>query len=334
MLKSLVANFGATVVFCTATQPMLNPEWMSELNPREIIPEPQKLFDELNRVEVTHLGEVSDDALISKLGREKRVLIIVNTRAHALKLYERLNSGDGVFHLSALMCPEHRTQTLETIKTRLENKERCIVVSTSLIEAGVDIDFPVVCRAEAGLESIAQSAGRCNREDKLLQLGKFYIFKPQEVSTPRYLQENTQFGREILSLYPNNFLKPEAIKKYFEMRYSDEKRLDKLRILSDWRDGGNNLEFNFRTIGENFRLIDEDTQSVIIPFDAKAIELLQAPLHNLRELQRYTVSVYNDAIEKSSGLRPRLEQIADGVWKLKTLEVYNKDTGLILEPAL
>jgi CRISPR-associated helicase Cas3/CRISPR-associated endonuclease Cas3-HD len=341
VLKSLVASFGATVVFCTATQPRLAPSWMNGLDAREIIPEPQRLFDELRRVEITRLGAVSDEALTERLKRGTSALIIVNARAHALELYSLLKQSRGedgkVCHLSALMCPEHRTRTLKAIKEHLTNKQPCVVVSTNLVEAGVDIDFPVVYRAEAGLESIAQSAGRCNREGGPT-LGRFYIFKPQDTRTPRYLSENIGFGRQVLDLFPDDPLSPPAIERYFEFRYHDEKRLDKLKILDDWRDGADDWKFNFKTIGDSFRLIDGDTQSIIIPYDAKAVELLQAerPERNLRQFQRYMVSVYTDNFWQNAGLRSRLEPIAEGVWRLreKTAETYSDETGLVSDPGL
>jgi CRISPR-associated helicase Cas3/CRISPR-associated endonuclease Cas3-HD len=337
-LKSLVANFGATVMLCTATQPRLAPSWMKGLDVREIIPEPQRLFDELRRVEITHIGAVSDDALTARIASGTSALIIVNTRTHARGLYNLLKTSrgeDGTYHLSALMCPEHRTRTLKAIKKRLENKEPCVVVSTNLVEAGVDIDFPVVYRAEAGLESVAQSAGRCNREGSPT-IGSFYIFKPQDARTPRYLSENTGFGQQALAMFPDDPLSPSAVERYFEMRYHDEKRLDQFEILNDWRDGVKKFEFNFKTIGDNFRLIDRDTQSVIIPYDAKAIELLQNPEHHLRRLQRYTVSVYTDNFRENAGLRSRLNNIADGVWMLreKKTETYSDETGLVSDPGL
>ncbi|GHU99460.1 hypothetical protein FACS1894211_04890 [Clostridia bacterium] len=205
----MVADFGATVVFCTATQPYLKPEWLTGLQPVEIVPEPQKLFDALKRVEINREGALSDAALAERLRNKSRALVIVNTRAHALSLYGRVKEGvpeDAVFHLSALMCPKHRSEIIEIIRVRLKDKKPCIVVSTQLIEAGVDIDFPVVYRAEAGLESIAQSAGRCNREGAPTP-GRFYIFTPEDARIPPYLEENANFGREVLKYTSQEMLR-------------------------------------------------------------------------------------------------------------------------------
>jgi len=116
------------------------------------------------RVAVEQLGELGDEVLAARLLAHEQALCILNARAHARELYERLEGEDGCFHLSALMCPRHRSERLDVIRQALTRGQRCVVVSTSLVEAGVDVDFPVVYRAEAGLDQLAQAAGRCNRE--------------------------------------------------------------------------------------------------------------------------------------------------------------------------
>jgi len=341
MLKSLVADFGATVVFCTATQPYLKPEWMRDLNPIEIISDTASLFDKLRRVSIEHIGKLSDEELEDRLSEEKQALIIVNTRAHAFKLYKRLSARfDGVYHLSALMCPKHRTEKLKEINNRLaaiksnpESEERCIVVSTQLLEAGVDIDFPCVYRAEAGLESIAQSAGRCNRNGKLPsgQSGRVYIFTPEEEKLPTWLQENTQFGREVLALYTEDPLSPSAVEHYFKLRYHYDSNLDNSGIVKRWIEGCRDISFPFRTIGGNFRMIEEDAVSVIIPYDDKARELLKDSLPNIRKLQRYTISVYRPETI------PYLKEIANKIYVLNVSDLqfeksYSEDTGLNICP--
>jgi CRISPR-associated endonuclease/helicase Cas3 len=175
-LDELARNYGASIVLCTATQPALletddeDESFKGGLrNVREIAPEPKRLYQTFKRVRVAQLGGLNDDALAARLRDHEQALCIVNTRAHARELYERIKGEDGCYHLSALMCPKHRSARLDTIRAALQAEQRCIVVSTSLVEAGVDVDFPVVYRAEAGLDSIAQAAGRCNREGRLSQ---------------------------------------------------------------------------------------------------------------------------------------------------------------------
>ncbi len=183
-LDELARNYGTSVVLCTATQPALI-ETDDEAtsfeggfrNVREIAPEPKRLYQTFKRVTVEQLGDLDDAALATRLRTHERVLCIVNTRAHARELYERIKGEDGCYHLSALMCPKHRSARLDTIRGALKARQRCIVVSTSLVEAGVDVDFPVVYRAEAGIDSIAQAAGRCNREGRL-ERGEVFVFRP------------------------------------------------------------------------------------------------------------------------------------------------------------
>jgi CRISPR-associated helicase Cas3/CRISPR-associated endonuclease Cas3-HD len=311
VLSCLVRFFGCTVLFCTATQPAVDP-FMGNIKTKEIIGNTDELFNALRRVEITNIGTKSDEEICGKLRSEHQALIVVNTRRHASALYEKLAKEDEVFHLSALMCPAHRKIVLETVKRKLANGERCILISTNLIEAGVDIDFPIVYRAAAGLESIAQSAGRCNREGKLENLGKFFLFTPEKTEEiPDYMKRNVQFGKETLNVFGDDPLSPEAIKKYFTLRFSDKKSLDSEQILTGIFEGGKKAEFEFSTIAKKYKLIKDDTYSVIIPFDDYAEKLLEEPLKHLRELQLYTVSVY----EKDLPNLP-ITNIIDKIYKL------------------
>jgi CRISPR-associated endonuclease/helicase Cas3 len=183
-LRELVRNYGCTIVLCTATQPALEKRANFPIGidqPRPIIPHGhrEELFKGLKRVEVEQAGTLSDDQLVDRLASEDQVLCIVNTRPHAAELFtslcERLGETNTVerqglevpavgscLHLSANMCPRHRSAVLRLIRRRLETGRPCRVISTQLVEAGVDVDFPVVYRATAGLDAIAQAAGRCN----------------------------------------------------------------------------------------------------------------------------------------------------------------------------
>ena len=134
---------------------------------QEIVPDPRRFYARLKRVEVEHLGQLSDASLAEHIAENEQVLCIVNTRRHARTLFEAIGDGRaGHFHLSALMCPQHRTEVPARIRMQLAAGRTCRVISTQLIEAGVDIDFPLVYRTLAGMDSIAQAAGRCNRNGK------------------------------------------------------------------------------------------------------------------------------------------------------------------------
>jgi CRISPR-associated helicase Cas3 len=333
-LKSLVKDFGASVVFCTATQPYMKPVWMSDLAPTEIVSDKTRLFDALKRVKIKNLGKLSDESLALRLSDERQALVIVNTRAHARSLFKHLKTQrNDVYHLSKLMCQRHIGKVFDEIKEKLADGQPCIVISTPLIEAGVDIDFPCVYRAAAGLENIAQSAGRCNREGRLPfgTLGLFYIFTPEDVKLPPWLSENEGFAREVMAVY-EDILCPEAIEYYFSLRFHDERRLDRDNILRNLTDGYKDLFFPFRSIGETFRMIDDGSYSVIIPYDDIAKELLKDPLANIRKLQGYTVSVFS-----LDGLAHQVEKVADNIYRLNVSNAqfnltYTGETGLEVNP--
>ncbi|WP_369798708.1 CRISPR-associated helicase Cas3' [Achromobacter sp. DMS1] len=165
-IDELARNYRASVVLCTATQPALAaPAFEGGLTEvRELAPDPGRLFRKLERVRVRHLGMLDDEALAGHMRAREQVLCIVNNRRHARAVYQAMADLPGACHLTTLMCARHRSAVLDEVRARLKKGQPCRLVSTSLIEAGVDVDFPTVLRAEAGLDSIAQAAGRCNRE--------------------------------------------------------------------------------------------------------------------------------------------------------------------------
>ena len=185
-LSELVVNYGSTVVICTATQPNLNGLLDESVRPVEIMHSPQELYEVFRRVHVTELGDMADADLSARLNAHKQVLCIVNTRKHAQNLYEQLTESENCYHLSARMCPVHRRKKLKEIKDLLRNGAECRVISTQLIEAGVDIDFPAVYRAMAGIDSVCQASGRCNREGKLDFMEKYMFFDPLKTMAKRH----------------------------------------------------------------------------------------------------------------------------------------------------
>jgi CRISPR-associated endonuclease/helicase Cas3 len=217
------------------------------------------------------------------------------------------------------MCPAHRRHVLDEIKDRLKLKRTCRVVSTQLVEAGVDIDFPVVFRALAGVDSIAQAAGRCNREGKLDGPGKVYVFRLQGGEPPGLIKQGAQVAERVLERYGPNILSPEAVEAYFrELFWIKGEGLDSLRIGDRLNRGlQNRCDIPFRTIGEEFRLIKKDSSSVIIPWDKKGRELVErlrrdeADYDLLRSLQSYTVQIYQREFERltTAGIKEILYQI-------------------------
>ena len=305
-IKELAQNYRCSVVMCTATQPAVQAAdgfYRGFENVREIAPEPEALFAQLRRTTVQHIGQQSDADLLAKLGEYPQMLVIVNNRRQARSLYDAVAklALDGVFHLSTLMCAAHRSQTLDNIRTHLRSGAPCRVIATSLIEAGVDVDFPLVMRAEAGLDSVAQAAGRCNREGKqAAENSHVWIFAPEDGwKNPPELAFQAGVMRVITRHHADDLLSTAAITAYFRELYALKGReLDKENILQKHSKAAKSLDFPFQTIADKFRMIKSPMLPLIIPFDSKAEKLIDALRHAdhiggiLRELQPYTVQIY------------------------------------------
>jgi CRISPR-associated endonuclease/helicase Cas3 len=178
-LGQLVSSYGCTVVLCTATQPnysVLNTPLINEA--REIVADPQKHFEKLKRVVYEPIEEeLAHDEVAAKVDGYEQVLCVLNTRPDGLEVLEHCRKGEDLFHLSTLLCPDHRKNVLAEIRERLKKKLPVRLVSTQVVEAGVDLDFPTVMRVVGPLDSIIQVAGRCNREGRMTDLGRCYVFK-------------------------------------------------------------------------------------------------------------------------------------------------------------
>ncbi|MBN2499231.1 MAG: CRISPR-associated helicase Cas3' [Anaerolineales bacterium] len=339
----LVTNYGASSVFCTATQPNLERFLPEGTEITELAPNPQELFDFYKRVEVRHLKDkLTDAALIARLREHEQVLCIVNTRKHASGLFQKLESQDA-FHLSTLMCPAHRRQKLAEIRERLETGQLCRVVSTSVMEAGIDVDFPVGYRALTGLDSINQAAGRVNRNMKR-SMGEMFIFEPDTDlvrRTPRYVAQGVEVTRSVLRKYDRSPISIPAIHAYFEQLYAlkDPHDFDFQKVLDKFYiDRKSQPIFKFATVAENFRVIEDITKTLIIPFGKEAkrlveeLKITQYPLYTLRKLQPYTVSIYEwefDALS-SKGV---VEMAADAYAVLSNMEDYYDPNRGLLVPA-
>ncbi len=350
-IKELAQNYRCSVVLCTATQPAVQAAdgfYRGFENMREIAPEPEALFAQLRRTTVRHIGRQTDADLLAKLGEHPQILIIVNNRRQARSLYDAAAEQglDGVFHLSTLMCAAHRRQTLESIRARLKNGESCRVIATSLIEAGVDVDFPLVMRAEAGLDSVAQAAGRCNREGKqAAENSPVWVFAPEEGwKNPPELAFQAEVMRVIARHHADDLLSTAAITAYFRELYTLKGRdLDEKGILQEHSKVRTSLDFPFQTIADKFRMIKSPMLPLLIPFNSKAEKLIEALRHAdhigglLRELQPYTVQVYETdlaALYKERLIEPLNEQIfGKQFYALSgTLNVYD-EAGLRMKDA-
>lgn len=336
-IKELVINYGVSTVFCTATQPVLN-RFFEGIDFRELAPNPQELFEFYKHVEFENLGEKSDDQLIKKLSANSQVLCIVNTRRHAKGLFDMLK-GEGNYHLSTLMCPAHRKTVLEVVKKRLSSGQICRVISTQVMEAGIDVDFPTGYRAAAGLDSIFQAAGRVNREMKRGN-STLYIFDPVTTfikKTPKYVDQGASLTRMIMKKYAGHPIDLMAIEEYFNSLYSIQGK-NAFDIKGILRCFENDLEFDFKTAAENFKLIENDTVSVIIPFNKHAEKLLNQaenhpyPFSLARALQIYTVNIYPNEFESlcNTGAIIKINDTFHSINVESLCDWYNPNTGLVL----
>ncbi|NCU27248.1 hypothetical protein EOM86_11095 [Candidatus Nomurabacteria bacterium] len=271
----------------------------------------------------------------SLLLQEKQALCIVNTKKHASDLYSLLQniSPDSCYHLSTNMYPAHRRKVIATIKGRLFMGLPCHVVSTQLIEAGVDIDFPVVFRSLAGVDSIIQAAGRCNREGKQA-VGTVYVFQPKDAyNLPKYLRQTAQ----LATRYTSDFLSKENSDAYFrELFFNKKADLDEHHIIDKCMDAlsSSNPSYPFRDISEDFKLISDDGCAVVIPLDDECKKLLSS-LDEMRlgEVQRkitpYCVNVRKYILEKldADGM---LEFRSDSFVVLSDVKKYDENLGLIV----
>ena len=343
-IKELAQNYRCSVVMCTATQPAVQAEngfYRGFENVREIAPKPTALFDKLRRTTVQHIGTQTDADLLAKLTEHPQMLVIVNNRRHARSLYDQAKHLDGTFHLTTLMCAKHRSQKLDEIRGRLKSGEPCRVIATSLIEAGVDVDFPLVMRAEAGLDSVAQAAGRCNREGKRPSENSFvWIFAPEEQwKAPPELATQAAVMRLTADSFSDDLLSTQAVAAYFAELYQLKgSELDNKKILKMHNDTGQSLDFPFQTIADKFRMIESHMQPLIIPFDVEAENLISSLHHAdhigglLRKLQPYTVQIPEQvlaALYKAGRIEPINEKnFGKQFYTLIGLDLYDEVAGL------
>lgn len=333
VIKELSLNYGVTAVLCTATQPAIksSDQFKSGLvNVREIIQDVPHLFEELKRTEEIYVGKLSEQNVAAKLLENEQVLCIVNSRQQALNIFQGLPVSSENFHLSALMHPVHRTQKLDEIRVRLDNGQACRVVSTQLIEAGVDVDFPCVYRAVAGIDSIAQAAGRCNRNGRSNVPLKVYVFDFPEGVGCSYFRLAAQSAEKLFSKFSGKLTDPQCIQAYFADYYwKNSQRLDEAGIVEGCRSAqGGDIQFKDLAC---FQMIESATVPIIVALVKSAVELvdsLQFAEHKggiLRKLQQFTVQVYPYQFDDLKGW---CENPMDGVWVLRSDELYSNVTGL------
>lgn len=332
-IAELVRAYNATAVLCTATQPAIDEmllEYSKKESVVELCPDVDGMFEKFRRTSFEKEGRLTTDELVSRLESQQQVLCIVNTRKFAQEVYEALPS-EGRFHLSTLMCPVHRKQKLDEIRERLKSGKTCRVVSTSLIEAGVDVDFPRVFREMAGLDSILQAAGRCNREGKRSAESSIVTVFESENKVNKLIAVNRDAAEETVRDWtqPNT---TSTIERYFKAYRDFLRNDDKSGVITASEKGISGCGLPFEWIAKEFKLIDQNTFAVYIPI-GEGKELVS----RLREGERsrglyrragmYSVSVYQnqfDSLINAGAAEPFGEDAAF----LTDCSLYSDEKGL------
>lgn len=332
-IAELVRAYNATAVLCTATQPAIDEmllEYSKKESVVELCPDVDGMFEKFRRTSFEKEGRLTTDELVSRLESQQQVLCIVNTRKFAQEVYEALPS-EGRFHLSTLMCPVHRKQKLDEIRERLKSGKTCRVVSTSLIEAGVDVDFPRVFREMAGLDSILQAAGRCNREGKRSAESSIVTVFESENKVNKLIAVNRDAAEETVRDWtqPNT---TSTIERYFKAYRDFLRNDDKSGVMTASEKGISGCGLPFEWIAKEFKLIDQNTFTVYISVgDGKELISRLREGERSRELYRkagmYSVSIYENhfnALINAGAAEPFGEDAAF----LTDCSLYSDEKGL------
>ncbi|MBF0619880.1 MAG: CRISPR-associated helicase/endonuclease Cas3, partial [Candidatus Omnitrophica bacterium] len=353
VLRGLVEHFGVTIVMCTATQPALSGRigggtavFEGLLQTREIVRNVPMTTDVFKRYEVSLYDltvPIEWPTLVAQLGQYSQVLCIVNTRRDCQELHRLM--PEGTIHLSANMCGEERSEVVTFVKETLRTGGPIRVVSTQLVEAGVDIDFPVVYRALAGLDSIAQAAGRCNREGRLNaggSLGRVVVFAPPKPAPIGFLRKGEDASRSLMGGKDRMDFGPDLYRRYFEVFYKSVNSFDKPKFIERMVSRAGDCKFQFRTFANDVRLIDDRVQRGIIVYykgkERSSVPLIDQ-LHRfgpeawlLRKLQRFIVNVPLPVFNRLAN-EGHIEDI-HGYWVQKSTGLYRTGYGLLPDPLL
>lgn len=329
MLRELVRRYGVSVVLCTATQPAFETDSrylrgfpagsVKDIVPRERAMEHFQILKRVRYETPTEDWSWEETARrLKEAAPDGRAMAVLNSRRDALALLEALGDGSAL-HLSTLLCGANRRDILDEVRRRLREKAPCLLVATQVVEAGVDLDFPVVFRAVGPLDRIVQAAGRCNREGKLDESGRVVVFRPEEGGGPRgeYASARTQtemmLRREGFDLHD-----PGVFREYFEMMYqlvdTDGEKVQEARERLDYPE-----------VAARYRLIRDDTVPVIVDYeerDARRERERQRLFERIRRermlrrgdyrrLQPYTVGLFEKDFEEKKWA---MQQVTEDVW--------------------
>lgn len=347
-LKTYQHLFGVSVLFTTASMPVLEGSHRGSYSHatlkgidciHEIVPTSFNLHNQLRRVNLHFDIELSNyDEIAERMRQYDRVLCVVNTRRDAFEIYNRLPDEGLTIHLSKMMCPIHLSKTIEMMKNALLSNDEPIirVVSTQLIEAGVDIDFPIVFRQEAGLDSILQAAGRCNREGKQRRGDAFVFSLEKERPLKGHILATVNACKGLRIDEKTDCFAPDTMQRYFDQLYCRTQNFDKDNIQSLLCKPGKTIsEFRFRTAAERFHLIEENGVSVIVNYGDSSkfksqLEKERPHYKLMKKLAQYSVNIHKCDFEtlNKGGL---IEKILDGIYWIPDRAQYNDKTGLTTE---
>lgn len=347
-MRLLREHYRTSFVFCTATQPVFEAQTGFTAFPglppgsvREIVQDVPDLYKELRRVEVEPVDVKTSrswEEIASELSTIDRVLCVVSDRKSCRELFSLM--PEGTYHLSALMCPQHRSDRIDEIKRKLDEDGPVRVVSTQLVEAGVDISFPVVYRSIAGLDSIAQAAGRCNRDGELCvdgRLGRVVVFVPPRKPPIGILRKASETAIRMLDRGVDDPIDHSVFGPYFAELYWKANSLDAKHIIPLLQpDTQSGLDIQFRSAAEAFRIVDDSRmRTILVPYGrgGQLIEFLrngETARWLYRKLQRYTVNVYLNQFSMLLS-RGSLDEVVTSVFVLKSHVEYNDDIGLLID---
>ena len=358
VVESLHYAFRVEPLFCTATLPVFDEDILSDTNRighefffleepiQEVVPYDAKLFAPFDKVRY-HWDplRLSTEELAERLTKHESFLCIVNSRNDAARLYTALHaqekSGEGLIHLSRRMCSAHIQERIEEIRRRLKAGEPVRVVSTQLVEAGVDLDFPVVYRAMAGLDSVMQAAGRCNREGRMAEPGEVYIFSLTDGTNALGEMSWAQGALEDLlnRLAQQGAPQREEIERYYKAFYNDvdcfdnkkDKEVSK-RLWGEDNDRCEELRFDYETASEYFKYIEDQSTAIVVPYGDAGKAIVKKLQNNIpltrqeyRQMNRLTISLYEkDCLTLGSSISVS----ESGIAYLTNDKLYSSETGI------
>jgi CRISPR-associated endonuclease/helicase Cas3 len=349
----LVEYYRVTFVICTATQPVFEkpdnfPKFpgFAKGSIREIIQDVDSLYRNLERVKIEFPKDdlpIGDwKTLANELSQYDQALCIVSDRKSCRELHAQASKD--AYHLSALMCAKHRSDVIKEIKSKIENRQKILIISTQLIEAGVDIDLPVVYRAMAGLDSIAQAAGRCNREGKLNEngkLGRVVVFNSIRKAPVGTLRKASETALNMIKQGLDNPMSRDIFSSYFSELYWKSNSLDAKGVMKLLKPDASDLAIQFKSASEAFKIVDDSVQRTILVRYGDGGDLIEQlkmsknsskgyEIKLLRKLQRYSINIYATQFE-ALNRRGSLEEIMPDVFALNNDVEYDARVGLLID---